>query len=221
MGEVISISISVVALLVSIGTAWLTFLRRGTVKMTQPTLIFFGPDGGFDPGEAPSKVFLRTLLFATSRRGRVIENMHLRITVNETVQNFNVWAYGEERLVRGSGLFVGETGVSVNHHFVEPRDGSAFRFIKGTYRIEVYAKLLGDTKPQMLFSQTLEVKPEEASEMANKELGLYFSWGPDSARYVSHVEGPRKTPMPVDLMKLFAPPAKSGTQEVGLTDTGK
>lgn len=211
MGEVASIAISIVALLVSAGTAWLTFLRRGTVSMTQPTLIFFGPDGGFENGKAPAKVFLRTLLFATSRRGRVIESMHLRVTVNETVQNFNVWAYGEERLVRGSGLFVGETGVSANHHFVMPRDGNTFRFIQGTYRIEVFAKLLGDTKPLMLFSQSLEVKAEEAKEMADKELGLYYDWGPDAGRYVSHVEGPRKPQIPPDLMKLLVPPG-AGTQ---------
>jgi hypothetical protein len=30
------------------------------------------------------KVFLRTLLFATSKRGRVIESMHVALSRNET-----------------------------------------------------------------------------------------------------------------------------------------
>ncbi|HWN99986.1 MAG TPA: hypothetical protein VNS63_12045 [Blastocatellia bacterium] len=39
-----SIVISVSALVVSVTTAWLTLFRRGTIRMTQPTLVFFGPD---------------------------------------------------------------------------------------------------------------------------------------------------------------------------------
>jgi hypothetical protein len=37
--------ISCVALLVSGITAWLTFFRKGQLLMTQPTVVFFGPDG--------------------------------------------------------------------------------------------------------------------------------------------------------------------------------
>lgn len=175
--------------------------------MTQPTIVFFGPDGGFAAGAAPSKVYLRTLLFATSRRGRVVENMFVRIKVNETTQNFAVWAYGEQnKLVRGSGLYVGETGVSANHHFVEPKDGTAFRFVKGRYRVEVYAKLLGDRSPLLLYTlDDLEVRDEEAREMASQHLGLYFDWGPDSGRYVSHVEAPRQISVAPDLMQLLMP----------------
>lgn len=54
--EAASIVISLLALGVSGLTAWLTLFRRGTIRMTQPTLVFFGPDG---PGGGP-KVFLRT-----------------------------------------------------------------------------------------------------------------------------------------------------------------
>ncbi len=44
MADPASLTISVLALAVSSVTAWLTLFRRGTVKMTQPTVIFFGPD---------------------------------------------------------------------------------------------------------------------------------------------------------------------------------
>ena len=40
MPEQISITITVLALCISALTAWLTLFRRGTVKMTQPTVIF-------------------------------------------------------------------------------------------------------------------------------------------------------------------------------------
>ena len=43
----ISVAISLLALSVSIVTAWLTFLKKGMLLMTQPTSIFWGPDGGY------------------------------------------------------------------------------------------------------------------------------------------------------------------------------
>ena len=100
--------------------------------MTQPTVIFFGPDLPRSHDDAPPpKVFLRTLLFSTSKRGRVIESIHVAPSRNETHQNFNIWVYGDDKLVRGSGLFVGENGVAANHHFLTPKDGSSFRFTEG------------------------------------------------------------------------------------------
>ena len=68
-------------------TAWLTLFRRGTVRMTQPTVIFFGPDTPRWPDEPTlPKVYLGTLLVATSRRGRVIESMHVALSRNEMHQ---------------------------------------------------------------------------------------------------------------------------------------
>ncbi|MGA9624208.1 MAG: hypothetical protein WBQ65_07055 [Bryobacteraceae bacterium] len=189
MADPASITISVLALAVSSVTAWLTLFRRGTVKMTQPTVIFFGPDTPRSRDEAAlPKVFLRTLLFSTSKRGRVIESMHVALSRNETHQNFNIWVYGDEKLVRGSGLFVGETGVAANHHFLIPRDGSDFRFSEGRYRLEVFGHFLGDRAKTRLFSQTLEISPEAGAALAKPGAGLYFDWGPDSSRYLPHVE---------------------------------
>jgi hypothetical protein len=73
---------------------------------------------------------------------------------NEAVQNFNIWVHGDDKLVRGSGLFVGETGVAANHHFLTPRDGNAFQFVQGRYRLEVYAHLLGDKEANLLFRKS-------------------------------------------------------------------
>jgi hypothetical protein len=200
-----SIVISVVSLLVSITTAWLTLFRRGTVKMTQPTIIFFGPDTPRSKSDGPlPKVFLRTLLFATAKRGRIVESMHVALCRNETHQNFNIWVYGNEKLVRGSGLFVGETGVEANHHFLAPRDASAFRFTEGLYRLDVFARLLGDQSQVRLFSQTLDISRELAASLAEPHTGVYFDWGPDSMRYLPHVENRPPSPDAEDFLRALS-----------------
>jgi hypothetical protein len=203
MADPTSSTISVLALAISAVTAWLTLFRRGTVKMTQPTVIFFGPDSG-RTNEAPMpKVFLRSLLFATSKRGRVIESMFVALSRNESRQNFNIWVYGNDKLVRGSGLFVGESGVEANHHFLIPRDGNSFRFTEGRYRMDVFAKLLGDRHQKLLFSQDLEISRETAARLEQSDAGLYFDWGPDSSRYLQYVDSRPAPPNPGELLEIL------------------
>ena len=192
MPEPVTLTISASALAISATTAWLTLVRRGHVRMTQPTVIFFGPDGG-TPNRAPRpKVFLRTLLFSTAKKGRVIESIHVRLSRGEMRQNFNIWVYGDDKLVRGSGLFVGETGVANNHHFLLPEDAPAFQFVAGSYLLEVFARILAEKSHKLLFSQNLEVTEVFAKALEEDDSGLYFDWGPDSARYVPHID--RRTP---------------------------
>jgi hypothetical protein len=205
MVDPLSLVTSTLALAVSTVTAWLTLFRRGTVKMTQPTVIFFGPDGSRIKQDAPlPKIYLRTLLFSTSKRGRVIESMHVALSRNETHQNFNIWVYGERgKLVRGSGLFIGETGVAADHHFLTPKDGSSFRFTEGHYKLDLVAHLLGDKKPTPLFSQELEVTRELAAALEEPTAGLYFDWGPDSSRYLPHIDKREPSPDAEELLKVL------------------
>lgn len=198
MTDPVAVTISTLALAVSAMTAWLTLFRRGTVKMTQPTVIYFGRElpRSKDEGLLP-KIYLRTLLFSTAKRGRVIESMHVRLTRNETQQNFNIWVHGETKaLVRGSGLFVGDTGVAADHHFLTPRGDSNFSFTEGLYRIELFAHLLGDKQRTLLFSQRLEVTRDLAARLEDPGAGLYFDWGPDSLRYIPHIEKRLPSPDP-------------------------
>lgn len=189
MEATLSLIISLISLIISGITVYLTLFRRGTIKMTQPTVIFFGPDPNISKSETPlPKVFLRTLLFSTSKRGRVIESMYIALSRNETRQNFNIWVYGDKELVRGSGLYVGETGISSNHHFLTPKDGSSFKFIEGEYRLDVFASLYGDRKQRHLFSQKLYVSHDIANQISEPNTGLYFDWGSDSSGYLPHVE---------------------------------
>ena len=45
-GSLLALVVAFLALAVSILTAWLTLIRKGEILMTQPTVIYFGPDGG-------------------------------------------------------------------------------------------------------------------------------------------------------------------------------
>ena len=210
MADPVSITVSVLALAVSAVTAWLTLFRRGSVKMTQPTVIYFGPDSPRSSEEsAPPKVFLRTLLVSTSKRGRVIESMHVALSRNETHQNFNIWVYGDEKLVRGSGMYVGETGVATNHHFLTPKDAASFRFLEGRYRLDVFAQLLGDRDRILLFSQTLEISRDVSALLEEPGMGLYFNWGPDSSRYLLHAEKRPPSPSPEELRELWGLTSRS------------
>ena len=184
----ISILISILALSVSGITAWLTLFRRGILLMTQPTIIFFGPDGGFFESTR-NKVYLRTLLYSSSRKGQVVESMHVTLERGETKQNFSIWVYGQKSdLVRGSGLFVSHEGVTLNHHFLLPPDGSDFKFITGDYRLKVFDKLVNSSEPILLYAIPLVVTQPQAENLKQNNAGLYFDWGPDQGNYYSHID---------------------------------
>ena len=180
----VSITISVTSLAISAATAWLTLLRRGTIRMTQPTLVYFGPDGN----EGCPKVFLRTLLYSTAKRGQIVENMFLRLRRHESVQTFNVWVYGDKSLARGSGIFVGENGVTCNHHFLLPKDGTVFQWLPGEYVAETHASLVGRRSSLLLSTVCLTLSAQQVAAMRISKSGVYFDWGPDSASYHSHLD---------------------------------
>jgi hypothetical protein len=178
----ISIAISAVALAISLLTAWMTLFRRGTVRMTRPAVLFFGPDD-----RNHCKVFLRTLLISTGQRGRIIENMYVVLTRGDKQQPFNIWVYGHKENVRGSGVFVGNTGVEANHHFLPP-DDAGFAFEKGHYRVDVYAHLLGSRHRHLLFSCQLMLTSEQEQLIKRENAGLYFDWLADEDRYAPHID---------------------------------
>ena len=201
MTEWIATGISIFALCISGATAWLTFFRKGSLKMTQPAVVFFGPDGG-PKKDRRNKVFLRTLLYSTSRRGQVIECMHVCVRRGESKQNFSVWVYGDDDLTRGSGLYVGPEGIACNHHFLLPRDGAQFSFAPGDYAVSVVAKIVGHRKPTELFQINLSVAGADAEQLQNSENGLYFDWGPDQEKYHSHVRSIPDFEMPPWMMEM-------------------
>ena len=190
MTETVSLVISIIALILSTVTTWLTLFRRGTVKMTQPTVIFFGHDSSrtASPRTASPKIFLRSLLFSTSQRGRVIESMYVTLLHNNVLHAFNIWVYGDDKLSRGSGLFIGETGVAANHHFLISAESSQFRFSEGEYQLEVFVRLYGARKQRLLFAYTLSISSEQAKQLSDTDTGLYFDWMPNQAQYLPKID---------------------------------
>ena len=185
---VISIVFSCLALLVSSTTAWLTLFRKGKLVMTQPTVVFFGPDGSrFDSQK--NKVYLRTLIYSTAKKGQVIESLHIALHRNESKQNFNIWVYGDKGdLKRGSGLFIPQEGVIFDHHFLLPKDGANFLFLSGSYSLVVFAKMVGNASLQQLSSVKLNISESQAEKLAEPNTGIYFDWGPDQQSYHSHID---------------------------------
>lgn len=186
MNDPLSFAVAAAALVISAATAWLTLFKRGTVLMTQPTVVYFGPDGGRHQPPAV-KVYLRSLLYATSKRGRIVESMYAIISRGDTRQAFNVWVYGEEGLRRGSGLYIPQEGVTANHHFLLPFAGAEFEFLAGAYVVQIFALLVGDKKSRLLRTIRVNVTSEHAAALRSGGEGLYFDWSADVADYRGHI----------------------------------
>ena len=186
--DIIALVISLVALGISFLTFWLTRVKSGKIKMTRPTIIFFGPDG---VGENHKKVFIRTLLYSTADKGKYIQNMFIRLQRGESIQNFNIWVYDNNGLVRGSGLFVNKSGFACNHHFLQPKDGLNYNFLAGEYLLQVYVESVNDN-PKMIFEQRLTLTKNQENEMKSKMVGPYFDWAPNSQNYFSHIDSVSK-----------------------------
>jgi hypothetical protein len=122
--------------------------------------------------------------------------MFVRLQRGETRQNFNVWTYGDKNLARGSGLFVPETGLATNYHFLLPPDGTAFSFSIGQYVLEVFVTEGGAREPRLLWTANLEITAENHSGLKQPGHGLYFDWGPDAGRYFAHSRPPIQVQLP-------------------------
>lgn len=185
MVDPISLTISGSSLVLSSLTAWFTLFRRGAVRMTQPTIICFKAERG-ERKEVP-KIFLRSLLYSTAKRGVVIENMYIKLNRGKHNQVFSIWAHGDKDLVRGSGLYVGEQGVACNHHFLPCSNDEDFTLSQGDYIIQVFVSLVGWKKSLKLSEVNLLMSKEHLSLLTSQEAAIWFDWEPNSRRYVSQI----------------------------------
>ena len=69
--------------------------------------------------------------------------------------------------------------------------------------MEVFAHLLGDRRQTKLFSQELEISLELATLLKQPHAGLYFDWGPDSLRYLSHIDERPPSPDPSKFLDVL------------------
>lgn len=201
---IVALILSGLALSVSATTAWLTFFRRGKLKMTRPSVIFFGFDS--TPGKPDPKIFLRGLLYSTSKKGQLIENLYVRLSRGEATQNFSVWVYGQSKeLSRGSGLFVGADGVAANHHFLLAPDQKSFSFHAGAYRLQLFGSIVGGKRTVSLFDTELVLSNDDEVSLNDSAVGVYFDWGPDSQMYYSHVDKKPERLSPSELLSILTP----------------
>jgi hypothetical protein len=186
MADPVSVGLSCLALAVSGTALWLTSFRRGQLKMTTPTLVFFGYEGNMQP---VAKVFFRALLYSTAARGQVIEGMYVRLGHQSAERRFGFWMHGETKnLVIGSGLFVGQEGLGANHHFVLSRDEPMYEFRSGQYTVQTFARSVGKHAAQKLAEISISVTNQEAAALSGRA-GVMFRLNPDSGRYIGEIDG--------------------------------
>lgn len=179
---------STIALVVSVFTLWLTVLRRGTVRSTHPTFVAIRYDF-VGKKRAQAKIFFRSLLFSTGKRGRVVESLFLRVKEGSRTAEFSFWGRGDKDLIRGSGMFVPETGVVTNHHFNPVDSDLFFLFSGGAYSVELVAKISGRERLVSLWNITLEMPAGIFSSTSiARETAVFYSWSPEQRRYVPSVE---------------------------------
>lgn len=180
--SLLSLFISAIALVVSGASLWFTWLRRGRLLMTKPTIIFLGYDD-----ETP-KLILRTLLYSTSARGQIIENMYVKLSREGSEQVFSFWGYGATRdLAKGSGLYVGKEGIACNHHFVLSKRYGDYEFAAGPYLIAVFAVVAGQTTPIKLAEVALDVLKSEEVALRGR-LGVLYELGTEDQGYFGHAQ---------------------------------
>ena len=165
--------------------------------MTRPTLIAFMHERSSSPTrKTMPKIFLRTLLYSTGKRGQVIENMFVNLLYEGMHYPFYYWSHGEAgRLVPGSGLFVGQEGVACNHHFMPRVHSPDVTFVEGKYRLEVFATTVGQHKSRRLHSVSLYLAQAAAISLSlqNGDFAYFFEWDPDENGYRGHIEAPPLT----------------------------
>lgn len=194
-----SVLISCCSLIISAITFWFTLLRKGNLKMTRPTFIAFGFD---DANKKEPKIFLRTLLYSTARRPQIIENMFIKLHREKSFQTFNIWAYGNKELYRGSGICIPFEGFTYNHHFLLPKDQDKFEYFPGEYRMEVYASFESKKKSRLLYKAKMNITTQQAFELKQGNAFLYNDWDPNLQNYHSYIV---KSPIKIDSYGLGLP----------------
>lgn len=188
----VGVGVSLLSLGVSGTTMYYTWLRRGRLAMTRPNVVFFGYEAA---GNRPTaKIFLRTLLYSSSTQGKMVERMFVKLLRQgkdqDKEQVFGFWGHGwTTELSPGSGLYVGQTGVSSNHHFTLSMNQPAYDFTAGDYTLQIFAQQPGETAPAMLSEIKLTVDDERAKALAQRK-GVLFVLEPDTQKYVGQVRDP-------------------------------
>jgi hypothetical protein len=132
-----------------------------------------------------SKLFLRTLLYATASKGLAVESMFLRVKNSYGSYVFDFWGHTEGgKLTLGSGLFVSSTGSAADHHFSPRQDAAQFVFASGEYRVEIFAAVVGYAEPRKLTEVSFTVDAPQSAELTQIiDTELFLFWNADTRSY--------------------------------------
>ncbi len=180
----VGVVFSFLSLGVSGTTMYYTWLRRGRLGVTKPTIVSLGYEAGNRP---TAKIVLRTLLYSTAPQGKMVERMFVKLVRDGKEQVFGVWGHGwTTELSPGSGLFVGQAGVSANHHFALSASKPLYDFAAGDYTIQVFAQQPGEASARLLTELKLTVDAAMAKALGQRT-GVLFELEPESQTYVGQV----------------------------------
>ena len=184
--SIVSITIALVALVLSVLNLWVSQFRKGKLLLSQPTIIFFGWD---DVGKAAPKIMIRSALFSTGNRGHVVENLHVKLHNKQGEWDFPYWGYDDGKgMVKGSGLFIGVSGQSAYHHFNPIHEYDDFFYEIGANKIEVWAQNYGDLRQKLLGTYQVDLNDKDMhSALAHHEAGVTWDWSPTDGVYYPSV----------------------------------
>ena len=179
-----SIFIAALALLVSFANYYSANLKIGQILMTKPTIFFFG----WDHAEVPTpKIFMRSLLFSTSTKGRVLENLYLKVSTPNGETLFSFWGHTQGQsnsLTKGSGLFIPKNGFLADHHFnPDPSTTILNPFSAGDYEIEIVSRQFGDSVERKLGQYKLNLDSSFVQVLAQQTDGVLWSLNPKDNKY--------------------------------------
>lgn len=177
---------SALALIVSVGVVYKTYLEVGSVRMAPPSMLILSFDraGGlftrFDP-----KVAVRCILVSTGERGRIIEALYMKLRYGDDEHLLPIWGVAQDGpLVTGGGLFVPRSGVVAWHHFVATGASSTLRWRAGPYRFEILARLTGRSRTTLLWAADLQVPESEQVAKADGSQQVWFTRDPATGTYL-------------------------------------
>jgi hypothetical protein len=177
----VGVVFSFLSLGVSGTTMYYTWLRRGRLAMTRPTIVSLGYEAG---NRATAKLALRTLLYSTAPQGKMIERLFAKLICDGKEQLFGLWGHGwTTELSPGSGLFVGQAGVSGNHTFALSVHQPAYEFEAGDYTLQVFAQQPGEANASRLGELHFTVDDGLAKSLAQRHAVL-FELEPNSRTYI-------------------------------------
>jgi hypothetical protein len=170
--------IAVVSLLLSITVAYMTLWRRGSLCMTRPVQIIFRSANARRP-----EIILKTLLYATGKRGVVIEDLHLEVHhYGDKSHTFGAWSYLQGSELVSGGLRIGEDGIPSESHFFEIDKSRRFTFEEGKYELRVYAQIVNRSK-RLLHKNVVMLTEDQATTMHVNNHAVIFTADPHSAEY--------------------------------------